>query len=244
MDRIQLFGLSIDRVSMDEALGRIDEFIAERTPRHIVTLDSSMIVIAREDAALHQIVANADMITPDGVGVVWASRLLGKPIEHRVSGVDLVAGVCERSERCGISVYFLGAAPGVADEAAENLKRKFPGARIVGTRHGFFAEADEPQIVADIASRRPDVLFVAFGIPKQEKFIQRHKAEMNVPVSIGIGGSFDVHSGRVQRAPVWMQKAGLEWLFRLMQNPKKIGKVMTLPRFALLALRLKLSGKS
>jgi len=243
MDRICLFGLNIDRVNMDETVGLIDKYIAQKSPRQIVTLDSSMIVIAKGDRQLHDIVEHADLVTPDGAGVIWASKLLGKPILNRVSGVDLVSQVCEMSAARGITVYFLGAAPGVADEAAENLRKKHPGAKIVGTRHGFFSDADEPLIVADIAAKRPDVLFVAFGIPKQEKFIQKYKSSLGASVCVGIGGSFDVHSGRVRRAPVWMQEAGLEWLFRLIQNPKKFSKVMTLPKFVMLALRTKLLGQ-
>ena len=139
-------------------------------------------------------------------------------------------------------MFFLGAAPGVAEEAAANLRARFPGAQIVGTHDGYFTPEQEPDVLARIKAAMPDVLLVAFGIPKQEKWITRHKAALNVPVSIGIGGSFDVYSGRVQRAPVWMQEHSLEWLHRLASNPKKIGKVMTLPQFVLLALRQRFLG--
>lgn len=237
-----MLGLNIDRVNMDEALAVIDQFIARRQPSHVVTADSSMVVIAKEDPELYAIIERADLVTPDGAGVVWASRLLGQPIRDRVSGVDLVSRICERSVNGGSSVFFLGAAPGIADEAAARLRAKYPGAQIVGTRHGYFSAAEEPAVVEEIRAAAPDVLFVAFGIPKQEKFIDRNKAAMGVPVCIGIGGSFDVHSGRVRRAPVWMQQAGFEWLFRLIQNPSKLSKVMKLPRFVLLALRVKLFG--
>jgi len=243
MDRIRLLGLTIDRVNMDEALKFIDGMVARKKPGHVVTADASMIVIAREDPELASIVERADLVTADGAGLLWASRLFGQPIRDRVSGVDLVARICERSAEGGPSAYFLGAAPGIAEEAAEALRSRYPGARIVGTRHGYFKASEEPQVVADIRAARPDVLFVAFGIPKQEKFIQRNRDAMGVPVSIGIGGSFDVHSGRVPRAPLWMQRAGLEWLFRLMQNPGKLSKVMLLPRFVALALRVKITGR-
>ncbi|HEY3331359.1 MAG TPA: WecB/TagA/CpsF family glycosyltransferase [Capsulimonadaceae bacterium] len=241
MDRIQLLGLSVDRLNMDEALATINGYIAQGTPHHVVTADASMVVIAREDADLSAIVQRADLITPDGAGLVWASKLLGTPIVDRVSGVDLVARLCEVSAKTGIKLYFLGAAPGVADDAAANLRIKYPGANIVGTRHGYYGADEEPTVVAGIREMAPDVLLVAFGIPKQEKFITKHRDAMQVPVSIGIGGSFDVYSGRVKRAPLWMQRAGLEWLFRLAQNPKKISKVMTLPRFVVLAVKTKLS---
>jgi N-acetylglucosaminyldiphosphoundecaprenol N-acetyl-beta-D-mannosaminyltransferase len=150
--------------------------------------------------------------------------------------------MCRLSAEHGYRLFFLGAAPGVAEEAAVNLRTKFPGAQIVGTRDGYFAPDQEPEVLAQIQAAAPDVLLVAFGIPKQEKWITQHRAALGVPVSVGIGGSFDVYSGRVKRAPVWMQNASLEWLYRLWSNPKKIGKVMTLPKFALLALRQRFLG--
>ena len=192
--------------------------------------------------SLRAIVADADLVTPDGAGILWASRLLRTPIHHKVSGVDLVGHVCRLSAERGWRVFFLGAAPGVADEAAANLRARFPGAQIVGTHDGYFTPEQEPDVLARIKAAMPDVLLVAFGIPKQEKWITRHKADLNIPVSVGIGGSFDVYSGRVSRAPVWMQEHSLEWLHRLASNPKKIGKVMTLPKFVLLALRQRFLG--
>ena len=239
---VRILGLRVDRVSADEALAAIHGFIAAGTPAHVVTADASMAVLARGDAALNAIVDGAALVTPDGAGILWAGRLLGTPITHKVSGVDLVATLCQNSAKSGTRIFFFGAAPGVAAEAADKMRARFPGTNIVGTRDGFFQPADETQIVAEIKAARPDVLLVAFGIPKQEKWIQAHKAALGVPVLIGIGGSFDVHSGRVSRAPVWMQRSSLEWLYRLSKNPKKIGKVMTLPRFALLALRQRFLG--
>jgi N-acetylglucosaminyldiphosphoundecaprenol N-acetyl-beta-D-mannosaminyltransferase len=201
-----------------------------------------MVVLSRQDPELARIVREADLVTPDGSGLLWASRLLGKPIRDRVSGVDLVAQLTRLSAQKGYRLFFLGAAPGIAQEASRQLCERYPGAVICGARHGFFKEEEEEAIAAQIAETRPDVVFVAFGIPKQEKFILRHKAAIGASVCIGVGGSFDVYSGAVKRAPVWIQNAGLEWIYRLAQNPKKISKVMTLPRFALLAIRARLTG--
>ncbi len=242
MDSVSILGLRVDRLSPDEALKTLEEYIAVRTPRHVVTADASMVVIARRDPDLAAIVRQAALVTPDGAGILWASRLLRAPVTHKVSGVDLVAQLCRRSAERSYRLFFLGAAPGVAEEAAANLRLKYPGAQIVGTQDGYFTPEQEAQVIAQIAAAAPDVLLVAFGIPKQEKWITRHKDSLGVPVSIGIGGSFDVYSGRVKRAPVWMQKASLEWLYRLWSNPKKIGKVMTLPKFVLLALRQRFLG--
>ena len=244
MDSVRVLGLRVDRLSMPQTLEMIEEYIRDRkAPRHIVTADASMVVTARNEPELKEIVDKADLVTPDGAGILWHSRLLGKLILHKVSGVDLVAEVCRLSAEKGYRVYFLGAAPGVAEEAAENLRKRYPGAQIVGTHDGYFNAAEEPGVVEEIKKANADVLFVAFGIPKQEKWITRYKSELNVPVSAGIGGSFDVYSGRVKRAPVAMQRTGFEWLYRLWCNPKKIGKVMTLPRFAMLTIRERLVGQ-
>ena len=242
MDSVSLLGMKVHRLSMGEALENLEQYIGEGKPHHIVTADASMVVQAGRDSELAEIVQSADLVTPDGAGLLWASKLLRRPILHRVSGVDLVAELARLSARKGYRLFLLGAAPGVADAAAQNLRERFPGAQFVGTRHGFFTPADEPQIVREIVAAKPDVLLVAFGIPKQEKFISRHKEELGVPVLIGVGGSFDVYSGRVKRAPKWMQNGGLEWLFRVCQNPRKASKVMALPRFALLVIRARLTG--
>jgi N-acetylglucosaminyldiphosphoundecaprenol N-acetyl-beta-D-mannosaminyltransferase len=238
MDTVPILSLPVHRVTTDDVLAFFDDAIARRdAPRHVVTADASMAVIARRDPELRAILADADLVTPDGAGILWASRLLRCPLTCKVSGVDLVAEAARLSAARGWRLFFLGAAPSVAAEAAERLRERFPGAHIVGTRDGYFPPAQEPDVLAQIRDARPDILFVAFGIPRQEKWIARHKAALGVPISLGIGGSFDVHSGRVRRAPVWMQQHGLEWLHRLAANPKKIGKVMTLPEFVLLALR-------
>jgi len=154
-----------------------------------------------------------------------------------VSGVDLAEKCCALSGQKNWRIFFFGAGPGVAEEAAARIQARYPDAQIVGFRDGFFQPADEPEIVAQIRDARPDILLVALGIPKQEKFIARYKAVLNVPVSVGVGGTFDVFSGRVRRAPVWMQNLGIEWLHRVASNPKKISKVALLPRFALMTLR-------
>ena len=242
MDSVTILGLRVDRVSPEETLAAIDSFIADGHPHHIVTADASMAVIARRDPALRAIVTEADLVTPDGAGILWASRLLGMAVPHKVSGVDLVGDLCRLSGAKGYRVFFLGAAPGVAEEAAEKMRSRWPGTQIVGTRDGYFTPEQEPDVLAEIQKAAPNIILVAFGIPRQEKWIERHKAVLGAAVLIGVGGSFDVFSGRVRRAPLWMQRSSLEWLYRLSKNPKKIGKVMTLPQFALLALRQRFLG--
>jgi N-acetylglucosaminyldiphosphoundecaprenol N-acetyl-beta-D-mannosaminyltransferase len=238
LNSIHLLGMRIDRVDMDGALRLVEQFIANGTPHQIVTADASMIVQATEDPEFARIAEDADLVTADGAGILWATRRLGITLRAKVSGVDLATRCCALSPAKGWRLYFFGAGPGVAETAARRMTEQYPGAQIVGTRDGFFSPADEAQIVADIRAARPDILLVALGIPKQEKFIERNKAALGVPVSIGVGGTLDVFSGTVKRAPVWMQNAGLEWLYRIAGSPRKrIKKAAALPRFALMALR-------
>jgi N-acetylglucosaminyldiphosphoundecaprenol N-acetyl-beta-D-mannosaminyltransferase len=237
--KVDILGIGVDNVSMQETIDMIELFIEERKPRIVVTADASGIVAAQTDKAWREIIENADLITPDSVGVLWASRRAGHPIAHRVSGVDIVEALAHKSMENGYRLYFLGAAPGVAQKAADELAKRYPGAIFAGVQDGFFSPEEEPEIAAAVARAGPDVLFVAMGIPKQEQFICRNMQAMNVPVSIGVGGSFDVFSGNVKRAPRLVQKMNLEWLWRLIQNPKKWRKVMSLPTFWWMVIRSK-----
>jgi N-acetylglucosaminyldiphosphoundecaprenol N-acetyl-beta-D-mannosaminyltransferase len=237
MDTIHLLGVAISRVSREEALSRIEAFIRSKEPHLVVTADSSALVIASEDEEFRRIVNAADMVTPDSTGILWAARRLGCPLIERVSGVDLAERLCELGARRGYSLFLYGAAPGVADTAAANLSARYPGLRIAGTAHGFLPESEQEALLARIEAARPDILLVAMGIPRQEKWIHRHMPRLQVPVAIGVGGSFDVFAGNVARAPGWFQRHGLEWAYRLYKNPRKIAKVLTLPRFVLMVLR-------
>ncbi len=234
--RITILGVGIDDVDTDEALTIMEEFILSRKPHMVVTADSSGIVLSRHDPELRAIINAADLVTPDSYGILWAARRQGTPLRERVSGVDIVRLLCKRAAEKGYKVFFLGAALGVADAAAENLKREYPGLIVAGTHHGFFRDEESPKVVKYIQSCEPDILFVALGIPRQEKWIARNMHELKVPLSMGVGGSFDVISGRFKRAPRWMQEHGLEWAFRLASNPRKIGKVLTLPSFVKMVL--------
>lgn len=234
---ISVLGLPVHRVDMQEALERVEQFVRERHPHHIVTADSSMLVLAQEDAELRSILQEADLITPDSVGVLWAARRQGTPLNERVSGVDLVERFCQLSAQRGHRLFFLGAAPGVAAQAAERMRQRYPGVQIVGAHHGFFGAQEEEFLIKVIRNAQPDILCVALGIPKQEKWIAAHKQALNVPVLIGVGGTFDVLSGRVRRAPLWMRHLHLEWMWRLLMNPRKLSKVLLLPRFVVLVWR-------
>lgn len=202
----------------------------------VVTADASGIVTAQSDSEFRHILELADLVTPDSEGVLWASRRNGTAIKERVSGVELVEHLCALSAQKGYRVYFLGAAPGVAEMAAERMRLRHPGCHIVGTRHGYFP-ADSDEIVAhEVAEAKPDILFVAMGIPRQEKFIYRTMRIIQAPVAIGVGGSLDVFSGKAKRAPLFVQKMKMEWLWRLLLNPKKIAKAKALPVFVMKVL--------
>ena len=234
---VRILDLPIHRLDMDAALNRMDKFIASGTPHHVITADASMLVMAQDDAELRAIVANAELVTPDSAGVLWAAKRQNLPLIERVSGVEIVEKLCARSALNGCRLYFLGAAPGVAQQAADRMALKYPGCQVVGTRDGFFQPADTPALIATIKEARPHVLCVALGIPKQEKWIHANREALGVPVLIGVGGTLDVLSGTVKRAPKPFQKLRLEWLWRVLSNPKKISKVALLPRFVRLVLR-------
>lgn len=222
---------------MDAALARIDDFIASGQPHFVVTADSSGLYAQLRDEAFREVFAKADLVTPDSFGVVWAAKRLGKPVAGRVSGVELVDRLCARSAEKGYRIFILGAGPGVAEMAAERLRLRYPGCNIVGTRHGFFPAEDDRIVAEEVAQWKPDILFVAMGIPRQEKFIVATMDVIRANVAIGVGGSFDVFSGKTRRAPKLIQRMNLEWLWRLAMNPRKFSKAATLPRFAWLVLR-------
>jgi len=221
---IVIAGVPIDDLNMEEALDRIEDFILSRRPHQIATVNTDFIVKAWDDPELRHILQDSDMLTADGMPMVWGARLLGTPLEGRVTGADLVPALAERGAQKGWRIYFLGARPGIAARAAEILKERYPSLQVAGVyspppNNVIEMEAD---LVERVRQAHPDILLVAFGNPKQEKWIHMHLAELDVPVCIGIGGTLDFIAGEVRRAPPWMQKNGLEWLYRLLQEPRRM----------------------
>lgn len=231
--RLQILGVGIDPINSAQALDRVGAFIEEGTPHQIVTANAEIIYQASHNEKMKQIINQAQMVTADGSGVVWASKELGKPLSQRVTGIDLVNSICRASAEKGWKLYILGSAPGVADTAAENIKKSFPGCNIIGTHHGYFDAGEEEDILAELRELKPDVLFVALGAPKQEYWIADHVPGLGIPVAMGIGGSMDVLSGNVKRAPKWMQKMSLEWLYRVLIQPTRFKRILALPKFML-----------
>ena len=248
--RVVLFGVPFDRVSLEGALARIDGWVGDPHPersRTVMTPDTPALMRARRDPLLRGAYQQADLVTPDGAGIVWGARSLGldAPLAERVSGIDLAEGLLARGARRGYRFFFLGARPGVAREAARRLRERHPGLRVVGTHHGYFSEHEEPALVARINALRPDVLLVGLGVPKQELWMLRHREALKVPVMIGVGGSFDVWSGRARRAPESWQRLGLEWLWRALREPHRWERARAIPQFmGLVLLQRALSGLS
>ncbi|KJS14539.1 MAG: N-acetylmannosaminyltransferase [Peptococcaceae bacterium BRH_c4b] len=235
--KVNLLGAGIDRLSIEECTYRIGEFIEQGAPRFVVTLNPELLYQAQFYSELLDMVNQADLVTPDGVGIVWACRVKGEPVPGRVTGIDLMLGLLERAAEKGWRVFLLGSAPGVAEDAALNIVEKYPGLHVVGTHHGYFTPGDEPGLIEAIRKTRPHLLFVALGAPRQEQWIYAHRQRLGVPVAMGIGGSLDVLAGRVPRAPAWMQTLHVEWLGRLLRQPSRWRRMLVLPKFAFMVLR-------
>lgn len=231
--RVNILGVNVDSVTMDEAIAQVENYMENRANVMIATANAEMIMRATHDAELMQILNEAALVVPDGAGTVWAAHHLGADMPERVAGYDLAQELMRRAPEKKQRIFFFGSAPGVADKAKAKAEKLYPGIQIVGTRNGFFTKKDEPAIIQQIKEANPDLLLAALGVPKQEKWLYKYQKELNVPVSIGVGGTFDVMAGVMKRAPLWMQKAKLEWLFRGMLQPKRAGRLLALPKFVL-----------
>lgn len=229
--RIEVLGIPVDVTTMADAVQHVEGYIARREACLVVTANAEMIMRAQEDAELADIMRQAQLVVPDGAGVVWAARHQGRPLPERVAGYDLAQQLMKRAAIQQYRVFLLGAAPDVVEKAKKTAESWYPGIQIVGTYHGYFGEAEEENIVAMIQAAKPDILFAALGVPRQEKWLKRLQEILAVPVCIGVGGTLDVMAGTVKRAPLWMQKAGLEWSYRLLRQPQRVIRMMALPRF-------------
>ncbi len=238
----RLLGVRVDGESLTETLDLIAGWItaaraARRvgrlyTTRQIVTLNPEIVMTARERPAFRQLINRADLVVPDGIGIVWAARLRGALIRERVTGVDTVVALARLAASQGWRLFFLGAGPGTADLAAARLEMRFPGLRVVGARAASPDPADDAASVELIQSMEADVVCVAYGSPAQEVWIARNRGRLGAGVALGVGGAFDFLAGSVPRAPMWAQRAGLEWAYRLCRQPWRWRRMLALPRFA------------
>ncbi|MBR5406844.1 MAG: WecB/TagA/CpsF family glycosyltransferase [Lachnospiraceae bacterium] len=228
MSRIKFLNTEIDNLTMDEALERIDGYIKEDKSKFVVTANVDHIVQLEKGGELTKAYKHADMILTDGQPLIWISRLYKIPIREKISGSDLFPRLCDMAARKGYRMYFLGAEEGVAAKAAGNLKKRFYGLQVVGTYSppkGFENdEAEKEKINRQIKEAAPHILIIGLGTPKQELFMFHNKDELGVPVSLGLGASLDFEAGTLKRAPRWMSSSGLEWFYRLLQDPGRLAK--------------------
>ena len=237
MKKTNILGVPFDTYTLEQTAQKAVSMFDENGQHIICTPNPEIVMEARKDRELMGILKAADLVTPDGVGVVWASKYSDVQLKERVSGYDLVLKIFEKMNGTDYTVYFFGGAPGVAQKAAEMMKLKFPGLKVVGVHNGYFDEKEERKIIADIKRVQPSLLLVGLGAPKQEKWIYNNLRLTGAKVAIGIGGCFDVMSGNLKRAPKIFCKLGLEWFYRLITQPTRFKRMMKLPKFVLAVLK-------
>ncbi|MGB5824626.1 MAG: WecB/TagA/CpsF family glycosyltransferase [Proteocatella sp.] len=238
---MRILGVRIDHVDMKKAVARATQSMDSKKPFVIVTPNSEIVVKANNEPELMDFIEKAGMVVPDGIGLVIGSKLVKQPLAQRVTGIDLMVELVKYASAHQKSIYLLGGKPGVAAQAAEKLKDQYPGLEVAGTHHGYFkglhtgakGHSEEMAVVEDIKAKKPDMIFVAFGAPKQEYFIDVYKDVLGAGLLMGVGGSLDVISGNLQRAPEIYQKMGMEWAYRLAKEPWRIKRAGALPIFAL-----------
>ncbi|MGE5370516.1 MAG: WecB/TagA/CpsF family glycosyltransferase [Solirubrobacterales bacterium] len=242
-ERTQVLGCAVDVVDQEQALAVIRHAIRQRETCQVVSANAEMIDAAQSDSGLRKVFSEAGLVTPDGIGAVWALRRQGYPVSKRVTGVDLTAVLTEIAAREGWRIFVLGSRPEVLEDLRAIWSRTLPGLQLAGMQHGYFSELELPGILESIRSSQADILLVALGSPRQEFFLRDHLAWLGIPVGMGIGGTLDVLSGRAERAPAFWRRFGLEWLYRLIKEPSRFKRQLALPRFASRVLAAP-SGKS
>ena len=247
MSKMKFMNTEIDNFTMEETLDAVDNIIKQNKCAYVVTPNVDHIVQLEKDKEVQAVYKNASLVLTDGKPLIWISKLYKTPIKEKISGSDLFPLVCELARDKKYKMFFLGAAEGVAAKAAENLKKRFPGLNVVGTyspKYGF--EKDKKmlqEIIEMIKEKKPDILIVGLGCPKQEKFMYNYCKELQVPISFGLGASFDFEAGNIKRAPKWMSSHGLEWLYRIFQDPKRLAKRYLVDDIAIVKLIFKYRRK-
>ncbi|MCF8001361.1 MAG: WecB/TagA/CpsF family glycosyltransferase [Halanaerobiales bacterium] len=224
---------------MDDLIDKLMEELETETKNLIFTPNSEIVVRAYDDSDYAKILNSADYLVPDGAGLLLAAKILGEPLQERVAGYDLMRGLLNKISDKNHSVYFLGGKPGIIDLAVKNVKEELPEINMAGFHHGYFDRNNKNKIIDEINRIRPDLLFVGMGVPLQEKFFAANFHNLNIKLGLAVGGSFDVLAGYTERAPLWMQKMYLEWFYRLLQEPKRISRMIALPRFLMLVFKEK-----
>ena len=238
MNRVNVLGVGIDNLTLSEAVDKALSLISEHRCAYMVTPNPEIVMAAGDDPKVSKAIENADLVIPDGVGVMQAARILGTPLREHMPGIDAATEIIKRLASRGGSVFLYGARPGVAEKAAERMKQRFPGLVICGTNDGY--GNDDGAVVSKINAAKPDFVMVCLGVPKQELWMAKHAAKLDAGLMAGLGGTIDVFSGQVKRAPLIWQKLNLEWLYRCFEEPKRFRKVKRIPQFIIKAWRKRL----
>ena len=238
---VKILDVPVHPLTMGEAVSVLEESITSGEQAFVVTANAEIIMMCQEDAGYKKIVSqDAQLVLPDGAGAVWAGRHLGYKVPERVAGFDLYCQLLDKAAQKGYKAFFFGGSPGIAEAAKAKSEELYPGVQVVGCRNGYFKEEESQAIIDEINASGADMLFAALGAPKQEKWLVRYREQLKPKILMGIGGSFDVFAGKMERAPKWMQDASLEWLFRLYKQPSRFMRRMALPKFV---LKVVFSGK-
>ncbi len=232
MEKVNILGVNVNMTNISESADIIFKFLDEEGLHKIYTPNSEILMLAYNDPSFAALLNRAQLLTADGIGVVYASKILGKPIPERAAGFDIAKELVSKISKSGHKLFLFGGKPGVAEEAKTKLEADYPGINIVGTRNGYFKSNEVAEIIEQINASGADILFVCLGAPAQEKWIDSNADNLNVKVAMGIGGSLDVFAGKTERAPEFYCKHGLEWFYRLKKEPWRAKRMMALPKFA------------
>ncbi|WP_348921851.1 WecB/TagA/CpsF family glycosyltransferase [Enterococcus rotai] len=224
MNRIMFMNTYVDTYDFNQTLQKMEEMIASKRISQHVVINANKVNMMYHSSKLRNIVNNSELISADGQSIVWASRILGKSVPERVTGIDLFEALIVKAAEKGYRVYYLGAEQKVLDKLIQIHQEKYPTLQVAGSQHGYFDRSKSSEIADNIRESTADILFVAFSSPEKELWLDKYKKQMEVPLLIGVGGSFDVVSGKISRAPKWMQKSGLEWFYRFINEPVRLFK--------------------
>ncbi len=235
-NKVNILGCNVDKVTVTDAVDKIMQFLNEDRLHSVYTPNSEIIMAAYKNEEFRDVLNASDLLTADGIGVVYASRILKNPISERAAGFDIACELLEKVKGTSYKIFLFGGKPGVAETAKEKLEEKYKGINICGTRNGYFKPEDEAEIINEINSSGADIIFVCLGAPKQEMWINDNRDKLKARVALGIGGSLDVFAGTVMRAPEFYCNHGLEWFYRLMKQPSRAGRMLALPKFGFTVL--------
>lgn len=236
---VSIFGVRISKLGFQDTIRWLTEAVASGRPHQVITANPIMVMTALDNPSYHAMMKRAELIVPDGAGVVWAANYVGNPVTERVPGIEIMQRLLQIGETKGWKVFILGASTEAIEAAAARIRSDYPELALVGVRNGFFGPDEDQEVIEQIRKAAPDLLFVGRSVSTQEPWIDRFKAELQVPVIMGVGGSFDVLSGRVKRAPKLFRNLKLEWFYRLLREPFRAKRMLALPKFALKVIREK-----